>query len=194
MNISFAPTIKGLIFDFDGTLANSMPIHCVAWKKTMLNYNITITDEELETCRGHTSKEIAEAFITRYELQANADDISQQKGIQYIALLPKVALIPQTYNILMESREEYKIAIGTNEEYSVFRHVSEHFHLPDISNAVVSWNTSLKPKPHPDIFLECATLLALEPQQCHVFEDSSHGIEAAKNAGMTYTHIDDIIK
>ena len=192
MSISFNTNIKALIFDFDGTLANSMSVHAIAWKKTMLEYNITMTDEILGKFVGATSDEIANACITHYQLQASTYDISQIKNKQYLTLLKEVQFIPKIYNILIESQEKYKIAIGTNEEDSVFTHIINYYRLSDISNAIVAWNRTLKPKPHPDVFLKCAELLSLKPSQCHVFEDSSHGIEAAKNAGMSYTHVNDI--
>lgn len=186
-SLSLPSCIKAVIFDFDGTLVASHPVHFLAWKQTMQCYDIDLSSDEFSKLHGYTSDDIAKTLIQQYTLHEKAETISRMKDSMYLNQLSKVQYIPEVKNFLLHCVGNYKLAIGTNEARSVFDTVIRYFKLHLYFDVIVSWDKIIPPKPDPGIFLKCAKLLKLDPQECHVLEDSPRGVEAAQKAGMSYT-------
>lgn len=174
-----------MIFDLDGVLVHSMPMHVVAWQRYLAGLGIEAQDLEARM-HGKRNPELAREFIA-----ANlAEDAAFEHGAAKERLFRE--LIGQSvdqYRIVgvtefVERHAEVPKAIGSNAEPANIEFILERFGLRKYFDVIVDGYQVNRPKPFPDIYLCAAHKLGVEPADCIVFEDSPTGVEAARAAGM----------
>lgn len=183
--------MKGIIFDFNGTMFQDSHLHEEAWIHMVKKYSTSeITDEDiLHNIHGRTNKEILTYFISEELTNENIADLSEEKEEFYRQLCLNhpdqlkltTGLIP-TLNKLKETAIPITIATATVEKNVDF--YFEIFHLDQWFDRtlVVFDDGSFPGKPAPDIFLIAAKKLSLAPEECVVIEDAFSGLTAAKKA------------
>ncbi|HUW93382.1 MAG TPA: beta-phosphoglucomutase family hydrolase [Bacteroidales bacterium] len=185
------PGAKALIFDLDGTLADTMPYHFQAWQKACKRFGIEMNTAFLQSYTGAPGWIIAEAVIEQNGMtgKVTTDEIMQVKldeffTIQHLvtAIEPVAALARKYYGIL-------PMAIGTGGHREAVEKTLEITGLRKYFDIIVTANDVNQHKPDPETFLKCADLLGVEPRFCEVFEDGDLGIEAARRAGMIATDV-----
>jgi len=185
------PGAKALIFDLDGTLADTMPYHFQAWQKACKRFGIEMNTAFLQSYTGAPGWIIAEAVIEQNGMtgKVTTDEIMQVKldeffTIQHLvtAIEPVAALARKYYGIL-------PMAIGTGGHREAVEKTLEITGLRKYFDIIVTANDVNQHKPDPETFLRCADLLGVEPRFCEVFEDGDLGIEAARRAGMIATDV-----
>ena len=175
-----------MIFDMDGVLVHSMPLHVTAWKHYLKALAIEVQDME-RRMHGKRNSELVRELIGN-EL---APDVVFEHGAAkerlFREMLLKAELSESRVPGLVEFLERYKgipKAIGSNAEPANIDFVLDRFGLRKYFSFVVDGEQVSRPKPFPDIYLRAAELLRTEPGSCIVFEDSPTGVEAGLAAGM----------
>jgi len=181
-------TIKGVIFDFNGTLYWDTQLHNVAWDLFLEKNRIFLSDEEKNTrIHGKNNIDILKSLFTRELSLKDIDEMSIEKEdiYQSLCLKHKLGLAPGSvsfFKFLTKNRIPYTIATAAD-LYNVdfyFKHLDLGFYF-DKSKVIYSDGT-LKSKPDPEIFRKAMTVLGLKEGEVLIFEDSTSGIEAAENA------------
>lgn len=172
----------------DGVIIDSEPIH---YDLSMLYYGelgLQITDEEYYTFVGVGDKEIFTRLKEKYGLKQEVDelvDTYQQRYIEHLKTLTEEKPIMGVDILIGELRKRgLRLALGSSATRRNIDAVLEFFGLRHCFEAVVSGCEVERSKPSPDIYIEAAKRLGVEPSECVVIEDSSNGIQAAKLAGM----------
>lgn len=181
-----ARRIEALLFDLDGTLIDSMPLHHVAWREWHARQGLPFDEEGFfEATAGRTNGEIlADLFPgsspERIEAMAEQKEAlyreHARRELQWIAGAPEV--------LAAAAAQGLKLAICTASPLGNIAVAEERFGLADRVATITSPADGLRGKPHPDIFVEAARRLGVTPEACVVFEDAPLGLEAARRGGM----------
>lgn len=176
---------KGLIFDLDGTLVDSMPVHKIAWQEVCAAKGFEFTDEIFYKYAGVPSEEIFRIINRDYKLDFDPQFHSKLKEEAYIQRLGLVEIIPEVVEVVRRYFGKLPLSIGTGSPKRHSLEVVKKVGLDQYFEILVSKEDVENGKPAPDTFLRCAELMQVAPEFCVVFEDGDAGIEAARRAGMS---------
>jgi beta-phosphoglucomutase-like phosphatase (HAD superfamily) len=191
MQYDIQPGVKGLIFDLDGTLVDSMPLHFEGWKKACDRYGAFIDPDFLRFHTGSPGWAIAAAIVENNGLNGRVTfdqilsvKLEEFKKVQHLLkpIEPVVEIVRKYYGVL-------PMAVGTGAHRESVDRTLEITDLKKYFDVVITANDVENHKPHPETFLKCAGLMKLEPEYIEVFEDGAQGIEAAQRAGMKVTDV-----
>lgn len=189
MKIDINNSTKGLIFDMDGTLADSMPMHFLAWKLTAAENGFEYTEKQfLETAGMPTFKIVT---VINNELGLNLDPVkfSKRKEEHFLNNIEDVKLIEPVADIVREYHNRLPMSIGTGGKKEIAKLTLRILGFEKYFDIIVSAEDVVNHKPFPDTFLKCAELMKVNPEFCQVFEDGEMGLTAAKRAGMIVTDV-----
>lgn len=191
MKYDIKPGIKGLIFDLDGTLADTMPLHFKCWQTACKKYGAEIDNSFLRKYSGSPGRVIAEEVIRTRNLigVVSTEEIINEKLLLFSAEHHTVKPIEPVTEIVKKYHGKLPMAIGTGGHREAVYLTLEITGLQKYFDIVVTANDVDKFKPDPETFLKCASLMNVEPQYIEVFEDSQLGIDAALAAGMIPTDV-----
>ena len=187
--ISVFPGVKALIFDCDGTLADTMPIHIKAWCDTFSDYGIQCPEDFLRTVMGMPAQRIMERFNRLFGHHIDPVSFARKKNRRAGEKLAETRPIEPVAAIVKQYRGKLPMAVasgGTRENVLL---TLESIGLLNCFSAVLTSDDDVRPKPDPDIFLEAARRMKVAARVCQVFEDGQAGIEAARRAGMLVTDV-----
>jgi beta-phosphoglucomutase-like phosphatase (HAD superfamily) len=183
-NLTVDPRAKGLIFDLDGTLADTMPIHFVAWRNAAARYGIDFTPELFEKLAGiplyPTVEKLNEMFGTNID-PCEMGNLKEAEFENNMHLAPEIKVVT---DIVRQYHGKLPMAVGTGGLRRIALKTLDNIGLRDCFAGIVSSEDIVHYKPHPETFLKCAELMVIEPAFCEVFEDGMLGIQAAHTAGM----------
>lgn len=175
-----------MLFDLDGVLVHSMPLHTEAWRRYLEKLGVTVEDIE-HSMHGKRNPELVREWFGR-DL---ADDAVLEHGAAKERLFRELMLAedPALFRIpglleFLERHRDVPKAIGSNAEAANIDFVLDYLGLRRFFDVVVHGHEVSRPKPFPDIYLKAAERLGVEPSHCIVFEDSPPGVEAGRAAGM----------
>jgi beta-phosphoglucomutase family hydrolase len=185
------PGVKGLIFDLDGTLANTMPWHYQAWQKACLHFGIYMDTAFLQAHTGAPGWKIAEEIIEKNGMtgKVSPEEIMQVKLEEFFTIQHNVTPIEPVTALVQKYHGKMPIAVGTGGHREAVEKTLEIIGIREYFDIIVTANDVKNHKPHPETFLRCAELMNLDPSECEVFEDGDLGIEAARRAGMIATDV-----
>lgn len=184
--------IAALIFDIDGTLLDTMTVHYQAWRETLVDYGIDLDRAWFDRFAGQTSSDIVALLNEETEASLDAGELSMIKDQAFVRHVPLIQPIHAVREIAEHYAARMPLGLATNEHFGVANIVMRSSGLAALFQAMVTADEVEHPKPAPDMFVECARRLGVSPAACHVFEDSSYGIEAARAAGMSVTNVREI--
>ena len=192
MNYSEIKNYKGLIFDLDGTLINSMPYHALAWKQVAYEHGFDIDVNDIYAMGGSASRDIATFYKNKGEPVGDIDEYVKRKIAIFQENIPKIEVFQKIFNKLKEAKSlGIKIAIGTGTRTANATRILKEKGLLDYIDALVTADDVTRHKPNPDTFLVAAKRLELNPQDCLVFEDGQLGIKAALRGGFDCIEVKD---
>lgn len=185
------PGIKGLIFDLDGTLADTMPYHFKGWRKACQKFGADIDTAFLRKHTGTPGWIIAEEIIKKCNLEGNVTitQIMDEKLIEFYKEQHLVKPILPVVEIVKKYFGKLPMSVGTGGHREAVERTLEVTDLRKYFDIIVTANDVENFKPHPETFLKCASLMNIDPQFIEVFEDGDLGIEAAIRGGMTPTDV-----
>jgi beta-phosphoglucomutase family hydrolase len=191
MKYDISPGVKGLIFDLDGTLADSMPYHFEGWKKACNKYGADIDTAFLRLHTGSPGWLIASEIIRKCGLEGKVtiDQIVEEKLDQFHRVQGKVKAIEPVADIVRKYYGKLPMSVGTGGHREAVERTLEITGLRKYFDIIVTANDVDNFKPHPETFLKCAELMNVDPAYIEVFEDGDLGIEAARMAGMIATDV-----
>ncbi|GGN98026.1 HAD family hydrolase [Saccharibacillus kuerlensis] len=179
--------IEAFIFDMDGVIIDSEPMHFDVDRRVMEYYGYPITQEKLEEYVGMTNPELWAAIRAEFGMTQTVEEIVEYQMGHKIEVLRAAEMEPiDGISDLIAELEKGGIpcAVASSSPPVFIEAVLEKFGLRDAFKAVASGEEVPRGKPAPDVFLRAAELLGVDPVRCIVLEDSKHGIDAAKAAGM----------
>jgi beta-phosphoglucomutase family hydrolase len=183
--------VKGLIFDLDGTLADTMPYHFQGWKKACEKFGAHIDTSFLRKHTGSPGWIIAKEIINDCGLNSSVtiDEIMNEKLLEFSRLQHLVKPITPVTDIVKKYFGKLPMAVGTGGHRKAVERTLEITDLRKYFDIIVTANDVNSFKPDPETFLKCAELMNVEPNHIEVFEDAELGIQAARNAGMIVTDV-----
>lgn len=189
MTMLIAPTVEGLIFDLDGTLADTMPLHYAAWYETFTAHGVTCPQAFLESLNGVPTEIIVSYFNETFGYCLDPERFAREKEIRVRAKLPQARPIPLIAAVVNSYRGRLPMAVATGGNLANAEMILQAIDMESCFEALITADDPVLPKPAPDIFLEAARRLQVEPSRCQVFEDADCGLEAARKAGMFSTDV-----
>lgn len=180
--------VKAVIFDMDGVLVDSEPIHIQTEKRMFRKMNLDISDEEHAGYMGTATDVMWKQIIGKRNLPLDIAEITEltiKEGLPYFYSLEKIDPMPGLIDLLEKLKSKnIPMAVASSSDPETIRIILEKSGLRKYFLHTVSSSEVGKSKPEPDVFLHAAKLLGVEPENCVVFEDSKNGIEASKAAGI----------
>lgn len=185
------PKAKALIFDLDGTLADSMPIHFLAYKNILVEYGIHFTPELFAKLAGIPAVGTIEKLNEWFGTKMDAEVVGHFKESEYEKIMHKMKPIAPVVELAKKYHGILPMAVGTGGYHRLAWKTMDILGLDKYFDILVATEDVARPKPFPDTFLKCAELMGVEPSVCEVFEDAELGIQAANAAGMMATLVTD---
>jgi len=188
-SIEIYPNTKALIFDLDGTLADTMPIHHESWKKTSEIMGVEYSYEFLCSCAGMPSSEIIELLNQQNNHVINPQEFLKLKEEFFTREMQNIKEISSVTDLVYKYHKKLPMAVGTGGKRNIAEETLKILGLDKYISILVSADDVTQYKPEPETFLKCADLMGVDPAHCQVFEDGILGIQAAQKAGMMVTDV-----
>lgn len=176
--------VHGLIFDCDGTLADTMPLHLRAWQAMMARFGGSISSEEFYALGGVPTRRMIEILNERHNTNVPVDEGTIEKEKLYFDLTHTVEPIAEVIDVVNHARGRLPMAVASGGERYVVERTLKLIGLDNAFDAVVTADDVQWGKPSPDIFLEASLRIGIPPPNCLVFEDADNGFIAAQHAKM----------
>ena len=184
-----AGSFKAYLFDCDGTIADSMPLHYVAWKRAFAEWNCEFSEDLFYGLGGLRAAEIINTLNQKHDLNMPAKDVSRRKEELYFESLPQLKAVPEVLEHIQASHGRIPFAVVSGSPRDSVIASLEILNILDRFDTLVCAGDYQKGKPDPEPFLVAAKRLGIAPEDCLVFEDTDMGIQAATAAGMTSVRI-----
>lgn len=181
--------IKAVIFDMDGVIIDSEPIHLEFAMELFNKLGFNMSKEEYGKFVGTTSKYMWDTIKNKYNIKNTIEELIEMERNGFFDFLSSpdrviepIAYIPELLKALHENN--YKIALASSSPIRLIEFIMESLKIGEYFDELVTGDFVKKSKPEPDVFLYAADKLGVLPEECVVIEDSHNGVLAAKNAGM----------
>jgi len=182
----------GYIFDLDGTLIDSMPIHYVAWDAAMRQAGLAepLSEDLFYSLGGVPTRRVAELIGQHYGLKVDEEQVFHAKETFFVEKLAAVKVIEPVAAVARRVALTRPVAIASGGPRDVVVRSLEVSGLKPLFPVVVSADDVVHGKPSPDMFLLAAQLMGVSPERCLVFEDAEPGMRAAEAAGMAWVRVE----
>ena len=179
-----AGDFRAFIFDCDGTLADNMPLHYVAWSRAMEDFGGCYPEELFYEWGGVPTAEIVRRLNGKFGLSMEVGEVVERKEHYYREMIPGVAPKHEVVALARAYHGRLPLAVASGGHRDLVVRTLEALDIHGIFHAVIAAEDYERGKPHPDPFLTAAARLEIAPEQCLVFEDTESGATAARAAGM----------
>jgi beta-phosphoglucomutase-like phosphatase (HAD superfamily) len=176
--------LKGIIFDCDGTLADSMPQHWLAWQAVARRHKFHFPEDRFYSLGGVPSRDIVQMLAKEQGMTLDHLAVSREKEVEYLPLIAQVEPVNVVVGVAREYFGKIPLAVASGGNQSIINQVLEHLGIRKLFTAVVTSEDVKNQKPAPDIFLEAARRIGVLPQFCRAYEDTDLGMQAIRSAGM----------
>jgi len=187
--IKVSSRIKGLIFDCDGTLADTMPIHLQAWCDTFNRYGYDCPPEFIESVQGMPAVKIVEQYNRQFNAAIDARQFALEKNRRARHNLAQARPIEPVMAVVQRFKGKLPMAVASGGIRKNVDIILKAIGIDDLFATILTADDPVLPKPDPDIFLEAARRMGVQPEFCQVFEDGEAGLTAARKAGMVATDV-----
>ena len=172
------------LFDCDGTIADSMPLHYVAWRDALAAWNCEFPEKLFYDWGGYPTAQIVRMLNEKQGLRMPVDEVLHKKEWLYHQSLPKLKAVPEVLEHIEAAYGRLRLAVVSGSTRDSVDASLRTLGLLERFDAFVCAGDYAKGKPDPEPFLLAAARLGVQPESCLVFEDADLGIEAARAAGM----------
>jgi len=175
-----------VIFDMDGVLVDSEPLHFETTARLLADFGVRFTAQENDQFVGWTDGAMFNVLVDRHHLAVSPDDLAAQRvALMRERISQGVPRMPGVPDVLRRvAADGYRLAIASSATPALIRDVVHALAVESLFATLVSSEEVARGKPAPDVFLEAANRLAVPAARCVVVEDSRNGLLAAKAAGM----------
>lgn len=180
---------KAYLFDCDGTIVDSMPLHYVAWKRVLGEWNCELAEEVFYAWGGMPVAEIIATLNERDGLTMPVEEIQRRKEQLYFDILPELKAVPEVLEHIEFSHGHIPFAVVSGSTRDSVTRSLTALGILDKFETLVCAGDYTRSKPDPEPFLIAAKRLGVKPEQCLVFEDTEMGIQSAIAAGMASVKI-----
>lgn len=186
-----AGDFAGYIFDCDGTLVDTMPLHYRAWDRAMQQAGLkgTLSEELFYSLGGMPTLKVAAVFAKHYGLTIDVDHVFHYKEEMFLEMQAEMKVIQPVVDFARKLHGKLPMSVASGGPKPVVKKTLELMHLTDLFPVVVTPEDVAHGKPAPDMFLLAAKKMGVPPERCLVFEDAGPGFEAAVAAGMQYVRV-----
>ena len=178
---------QAVIFDWDGTLANTECVVVSSFQKVLSKINVRTSDEFIQRRIGigafKTFREILQSADFPFD-DALIERLVKDKILNALEMSNQVTLFPGSIDLLVSLYGRIKLGLASMNNQKVVLHLLDIMNIDRYFDAILTINDISEPKPDPEIFLKCAQKLRADSEKCVVVEDSIFGIKAAKKAKM----------
>jgi beta-phosphoglucomutase family hydrolase len=185
--------IRGLIFDCDGTIADTMPAHYRAWVAALGEFGVEFPEALFYEMGGIPTPKIIEILNERHGHSMPVMETALAKEKLFEQMIPEVTAIEPVVRVIREYDGKLPMAVATGGFRHICHKVLEALRLRERFQAIVTAEDVQHGKPAPDIFLEAARRLGVEPKLCLAFEDANLGVQAATAAGMAVVDVRKVV-
>jgi beta-phosphoglucomutase family hydrolase len=189
MELKIHPQAKALIFDLDGTLSDSLPVHIVAWHTVCKKLNCTFDERIMVEMTGSPTINFAERVIREQNLSIEPKELVALKQKEFWSNINQIKPHDAVIELMKEAHGKLPMSIGTGASRRSAILQLKELEIDELFDFIVTADDVENHKPNPETFLRCAELMKTEPQYCQVFEDGELGMQAAKTAGMLLTDV-----
>lgn len=180
--------LKAVLFDMDGVIVNSEPLHRKAYKKMFLEFGMEVSDSMYESFTGKSTLSICQTLCNTFSLSFTPEILMAAKRHHYKTLFENdlaLELIDGVFHCIQEYYEKgLNLVLASSASMNNINSVFDRFDLDRYFKAKLSGADLAASKPHPEIFIKAAQAAGYERQECMVIEDSTNGIQAAHAAGI----------
>lgn len=176
--------VKGLIFDCDGTLADTMPLHWRVWHALTRRHGIDLSEDRFYSLGGVPSKDILKTLGQEQGLDIDHIALAYEKEAAYRPLIAQIEPINVVVGIARKHHGQIPMAVASGGTREIINQVLTQIGIRELFDAVVTHEDVKRQKPAPDIFLEAARRIGVAPKFCRAYEDTEIGLEAIRSAGM----------
>ncbi len=184
---------KGIIFDCDGTLADTMPLHWRAWQVITARHRVHLPEDRFYALGGVPSRDILKMLSEEQGVALDHLAVAREKEEAYLPFLSEVKPIDVVVSVARENFGKIPMAVASGGTKSAILKVLEHLRILQLFKAVVTSEDVAKQKPAPDIFLEAARQIGVEARFCRAYEDTDLGMQAIRAAGMEAIDVRDLL-
>jgi beta-phosphoglucomutase-like phosphatase (HAD superfamily) len=179
---TFVP--QGIIFDCDGTLADSMPLHWRAWQTISRRHRFELNEDRFYSLGGVPSRDILRLLSDEQGLPMDPVLVAREKEAEYLPLIAQVEPINTVVGVAREHHGQIPMAVASGGTKQIIEQVLNHLGIRHLFQAVVTSEDVTNQKPAPDIFLEAARRIGVPAHRCRAYEDTDLGMQAIRAAGM----------
>jgi beta-phosphoglucomutase family hydrolase len=177
------------LFDCDGTIADSMPLHYIAWKQALGKWNCEFDEQTFYAWGGMPTAEIIATLNRQQGLAMVVDTVCTEKENLYYEMLPELKAIAEVVEHIEAQHRRIPFAVVSGGTLEAVKASLTAVNLFDKFDVFVCAGDYKRGKPHPEPFLLAADRLGVNPKDCLVFEDTEMGIQAATAAGMASVRV-----
>jgi len=180
--------ISAIIFDMNGVIIDDEWVHSLAFQEVLKEFNVDITEEDynkysLGIPADASFKNIIKAF--NLDLDLTIEDLVSKEKQAYNRLIEgKMKAVPGVVKVIKKLSKKYKIALASSSKLEEVEKVLAYFKIKEYFDEIITVDDVINGKPDPEIYLLAAKRLDVPADECVVFEDAAHGVDAAKSAGM----------
>ena len=178
-----------LLFDCDGTLADTMPAHYRAWLCVTEHHGLSFDEDRFYSMGGRPTGDIIATLAHEAGLEIDIAVAAEMKEMAFLEQVESVAPIDPVIEVIHRCRGRVPMAVVTGGYRHVCRQILQKLGIEDCFDLIVASEDTARHKPDPDPYLEAARQIGADPARCVVWEDSDLGIEAARRAGMQWVDV-----
>ncbi len=176
--------LQALIFDCDGTLADSMPLHWRAWKQVTEAHGLQFAEGRFYSLGGVPARDIVKMLGAEQGRPMDYAAVAKEKELTFEQLIPQVRAVERIASIARDHSGQLPMAVASGGTRRIVTQMLHHLGIEHLFQAVVVSEDVARQKPAPDIYLEAARRLGVAPENCRAYEDTDLGLAAIRAAGM----------
>lgn len=177
--------MKAIIFDMDGVIIDSEPLHFELEVELLEELGGKISKEEYISFVGTTDYHMWSTFKEKFNLEPSVEEIVEMKKERFIENINRIELVENFQEFMLTLYNKgYPMALASSNNKKAVNAIVKKFSLDKYLKFFISGEEVIKGKPDPEIFLTVAEKMKIEPSDCLVIEDAKNGVRAAKAAGM----------